>query len=168
METNIPRNLLPDLAELATEVGREQTFRAVVNHPLVGSGFDVRGSIQIPDVEGIRVLAAGLFPVDGSLPDADYALAKPSSGSSGTSAEPSAGTPDGSGVGGCAPAPRPKPTPTPKPTAGPTATPAESASPSTEPEPSGSPDASPSAEPSPTIEVPPPADEPQAEATPAP
>jgi LCP family protein required for cell wall assembly len=164
VETNIPRNLLPDLAELATEVGREQTFRAVVNHPLVVSGFDVRGSIQVPDVDGIRALAAALFPVDGSLPDAAYALAKPSSGSSGTSSGTSTGTPDGSGVGGCAPAPRPKPTATPKPTAAPTA----SASPSTEPEPSGSQEASPSAEPTPTIEVPPPADEPEAEDSPAP
>ncbi|HSO28396.1 MAG TPA: LCP family protein, partial [Candidatus Sulfomarinibacteraceae bacterium] len=48
VETNLPRGLLPDLAELAGEVGREQTYRAVVNHPLVKSGFDARGSIQIP------------------------------------------------------------------------------------------------------------------------
>ena len=103
VETNVPRDLLPDLADLATQVGREQTYRAVVTHPLVGSGFDVRGSIQIPDVPGIRALAAKLFPTDGSLPSADYGLPKPS----GTAAS-------GSGVGGCNPAPKPKPTPTPE------------------------------------------------------
>lgn len=164
VETNIPRDMLPDLAELATEVGREQTYRAVVNHPLVRSGFDVRGSIQVPDIEGIRTLAATLFPLDGLLPGAEYALAKPSSGAPGASS----GTPAGSGVGGCAPAPRPKPNPTPKPTPAPTPTPAESGSPTTEPEPSGSPDASPSAEPSPTTEVSLPPAAPAAEASPAP
>ena len=114
VETNVPRDLLPDLADLATQVGREQTYRAVVTHPLVGSGFDVRGSIQIPDVPGIRALAAKLFPTDGSLPSADYGVPAPS----GTAVS-------GSGVGGCNPAPKPKPTPTPKPK--PTATPSPSA-----------------------------------------
>lgn len=139
VETNVPRDLLPDLADLATQVGREQTYRAVVTHPLVSSGFDVRGSIQLPDVPGIRALAAKLFPIDGSLPSADYGLPKPS----GTTAS-------GSGVGGCNPAPKPKPTPTPKP------------KPSTTPEPtpaptsSATPEATPG-EPSPSIEIPPPA-----------
>ena len=67
--TNVPRELLPDLADLASQVGREQTYRAVVTHPLVGSGYDSRGSIQIPDLKAIRKLAAKLFPTDGSLPD---------------------------------------------------------------------------------------------------
>ena len=140
VETNIPRDLLPDLAELATEVGRERTFRAVVNHPLVSSGFDVRGSIQIPDVDAIRALSAKLFPVDGELPDADYGLPKPSSGAT-----------TGSGVAGCAAAPRPKPTPTPKPKPAPSPTEASSPTqdPSATPEPS-------KAEPSPSVEVPPP------------
>ena len=134
VETNVPRDLLPDLADLATQVGREQTYRAVVTHPLVGSGFDVRGSIQIPDVPAIRALAARLFPADGTLPSTDYALPKPSS----TAVA-------GSGVGGCKPAPTPKPTPTPTPTA----TPKASASSSATPEPTPG-------EPSPSIEVPPP------------
>jgi LCP family protein required for cell wall assembly len=139
VETNVPRDLLPDLADLATQVGREQTFRAVVTHPLVGSGYDVRGSIQIPDVAAIRALAAQLFPTDGSLPSADYGLAAPSTT-----------TVAGSGVGGCNPAPKPKPTATPKPqpsatpTTGPsasaTAGPSDSAPPAdASPEPSASP-----------------------------
>ncbi|MDO8484917.1 MAG: LCP family protein, partial [Candidatus Limnocylindrales bacterium] len=147
VETNIPRGLLPDLAELASEVGREQTYRAVVNHPLVSSGFDVRGSIQIPDVAAIRELAAELFPVDGELPAATYALLKTASGAVA-----------GSGVGGCSPAPRPKPTPTP------IATPSSAPSPSTEPSPSADASASvdPSlpVEPTPTLDVPPPIAEP--------
>jgi anionic cell wall polymer biosynthesis LytR-Cps2A-Psr (LCP) family protein len=131
--TNVPRGLLPDLADLASQVGREQTYRAVVAHPLVASGYDVRGSIQIPDVAGIRALAADLFPADGSLPSLAYALPKPST----TAAA-------GSGVAGCSPAPRPKPTPTPEPTT----TPTLGATPSVEPTPSESPGAS--ADPSPS------------------
>lgn len=128
--TNVPRALLPDLAELATQVGREQTYRAVVNHPLVTSGFDVRGSIQIPDVTAIRTLAALLFPTDGSPPSAAYALPKPSSGSA-----------SGSGVGGCLPAPSPSPG----------RSPAVEPSPAITPSPT--PDASASVEPSPSTET---------------
>ena len=137
VETNLPRDLLPDLADLATQVGREQTYRAVVTHPLVGSGFDVRGSIQIPDVPGIRALAAELFPTDGSLPSSDYGLPKPSSTAV-----------SGSGVGGCNPAPKPKPTPTPrpKPTASPKASSSATAAPTASSEPSAPASAEPSAE----------------------
>jgi LCP family protein required for cell wall assembly len=131
VETNIPRDMLPDLAEVASDVGREQTYRTVVNQPLVRSGFDVRGSIQIPDVEGIRELAAGLFPTDGTLPSTDFVLPKPSST-----------TVSGSGVGGCTPAPKPKPTPapqaTPEPTPEASATPAEPSAEPSEPAPSPS------------------------------
>jgi LCP family protein required for cell wall assembly len=159
VQTNVPRGLLPDLAELASEVGREQTYRSVVNHPLVSSGFDVRGSIQIPDVDEIRDLAAELFPIDGSLPSADYALVKPSAGASpdpaASSGPASSGPASGSGVSGCTVAPRPRatPTPTPKPTATPTAEP--SASPSALPGSSPTPEPSPTAtpEPTPTPEV---------------
>lgn len=140
VETNIPRDLLPDLAELAGEIGREQTYRAVVNQPLVHSGFDARGSIQIPDVAGIRALAAKLFPTDGTLPDATYGLGKPSTA-----------TVSGSGVGGCAAAPRPKPTPTPKPK------PTSSAATSATPDASATPGSS-QPGPSPSVEVPPPVD----------
>jgi LCP family protein required for cell wall assembly len=141
VETNLPRDLLPDLAELATEVGREQTYRAVVTHPLVASGFDVRGSIQVPDASAIRALAAKLFPTDGSLPSADYGLPKPSSTAV-----------SGSGVGGCSPAPKPKTTPTPTPTASttPTPSPGGSAGPSAEPSAAASADASPPPEATPT------------------
>lgn len=161
--TNLPRELLPDLAEVASEIGREQTYRAVVNHPLVRSGFDVRGSIQIPDVPAIRALAAAMFPVDGELPAAEFAVVKPGSGP-GPSASP--GPAVGSGVAGCAPAPRPSPAATPSPSASPSGEPSESPvepSPSAEPSPSGDP--SPSAEPSATP-APEPSPSPEPSATP--
>jgi LCP family protein required for cell wall assembly len=164
VQTNVPRGLLPDLAELAGEVGRAQTYRTVVNHPLVRSGFDVRGSIQIPDVDAIRELAAALFPIDGSLPAEAYALVRPTAGASpGTSPAPTAspGTPSGSGVSGCVAAPRPRATPTPSPTESPVASPDPSAEPSPSVEPTSSSEASPTPEPSvtpapsPTPDVPP-------------
>jgi hypothetical protein len=110
VQTNVPRKILPDLADAAAKVGRKQTYRAVISHPLVKPDFDVRGSIQVPDVKRIRALAARLFPEAGTLPDDAYALPA------------STGSVQGSGVGSCAPAPTPRPTPrptsrpTPKPT----------------------------------------------------
>ena len=35
--TNVPRKLLPDLADAATKIGRNGTYRAVITHPLVAS-----------------------------------------------------------------------------------------------------------------------------------
>ena len=146
--TNLPRELLPDLAELASEVGRERTYRAVVNHPLVRSGFDVRGSIQIPDVPTIRALGAALFPVDGGLPATEYAVVKLGSG---PAASP--GPAVGSGVAECRLAPRPSPAATASPSVSPSGEASESPGepiPSAEPSPSTDP--SPPAEPSPTPE----------------
>ncbi len=126
--TNVPRKLLPDLADAASNIGRDGTYRAVISHPLVGSGNDARGSIQIPDLKKIRALAADLFPTDGSLPKKTYAVPKGSTKAA-----------SGSGVSGCAPRPtaRPTPKPTPKPTKKPTPTPTASPSPSPETSPSG-------------------------------
>jgi LCP family protein required for cell wall assembly len=152
VQTNVPRDLLPDLAELAGAVGREQTYRTVVNHPLVRSGFDVRGSIQIPDVDAIRALAAALFPIDGTLPDEAYAIVRPSAGASpGASPSATTGTPAGSGVAGCTAAPRPRATPTPAPTPPPEpeASPATSIEPSPGADPSAEPSAAPSSAPTP-------------------
>ncbi len=50
--TNVPRELVPGLADVATRVGRTSTYRAVITHPLVRSGYDSRGSIQLPDIDG--------------------------------------------------------------------------------------------------------------------
>jgi len=118
--TNVPREILPDLADVMTRVDRTTTYRAVIKSPLVRSGFDARGSIQIPDIKKIRALAATLFPPTGSLPDPSFLAPPPATKGS------------GSGVGSCAPAATPKPTPAP-----PTPTPTPSGDPT--PDPSGSP-----------------------------
>lgn len=101
--TNVPRTLLPSMADTMAHVGRAQTYRTVLGHPLVKAGSDYRGSIQIPDVAAIRAVAAKLFPTPGTLPIAAYLVPPPSSGGG------------GSGVSNCAPTP----TPTPKPKATP-------------------------------------------------
>ena len=113
VETNVPRGSLPDLADAASQVGRGETYRAVIDHPLVRGRYDARGSIQVPDIPDIRALAAKLFTPSGTLPPAKYLAPEPS------------GKVSGSGVSACRPAatPRPTPKPTPKPTAKPTAKP---------------------------------------------
>lgn len=130
VETNIPRSIVPELADVATRVGRKQTYRAVITHPLVRPGSDARGSIQLPDLAKIRALAATLFPPAGELPGVRYQV-------------PAAtGKVSGSGVSNCADAPRPKPAP--KPTPKPTPKPSPSAPASVEPSSSASSAASPS------------------------
>lgn len=135
--TNVPRSMLPDLAVWAAEVDRPDTYRAVVSHPLVTSGFDARGSIQVPDLAAIRALAATLFPPAGELPDPATRVP-----------EPLPGKPTPAGVGGCAPAPAPSPSLSPLPT--PTALPSDSAVPSAGPSSEPGNSAPPSAEPGPT------------------
>ena len=119
VETNVPRSEIVPLAEVAQRVDRTRTYRAVVTHPLVRPGFDVRGSIQLPDVAGIRALAAELFPLPGTLPAA--ALLVP---------PPTASRASGSGVSACLPAATPRPAPTPTPKASPNPSPTPTGSPS--------------------------------------
>ena len=141
LQTNVAREQLPDLADAMARVDRSRTYRAVISTPLVHSRFDARGSIQVPDVAGIRALAAKLFPPSGTLPAAEFAV------------PPSATRGGGSGVGNClAPAPPPPappppapPPPAPAPTAEPTAAP--TAPPTPEP-----PTAEPTIPPAPTAE----------------
>jgi LCP family protein required for cell wall assembly len=121
--TNVPRKLLPDLADAAAKIGRDGTYRAVITHPLVGSGNDARGSIQIPDLKKIRALADDLFPTDGSLPVKRYAVPKGSTKAA-----------NGSGVRGCGTRTTPRPKPTPKPTKKPTAKPTATPTPTPTPE----------------------------------
>jgi len=143
VETNLPRNLVVPLAQVAERVDRSKTYRAVVTYPLVRPGFDVRGSIQLPDVAGIRALAAQLFPSPGTLPA--VALVAP---------QPAAPRASGSGVSSCLPAAIPKPAPTraasPSPSPSPSATSPDGSAPSpTEPTPGTEPSPSPSPIPSP-------------------
>jgi len=170
VRTNVPPSLLPEVAGYAGEIGRDRVYQAVVRYPLVRptSRPDPRGSIQIPDVEGIRALAAKLFPTPGVEPAVDREVASPgsagvdaqASGSSspGASAQvestPSTARPSG-------PAPRPPRVVCRAPVSKPT--PAPSPSPATTPAPSGSSEPSPSGEPSPSPPV-----EPGASPTPEP
>jgi hypothetical protein len=134
VETNIPRSMVVQLADAAQHVDRTKTYRAVITHPLVAPGFDVRGSIQIPDVAAIRALVAQLFPPTGTLPE--LALSAP---------PPASTTVAGSGVSSCLPAAMPKPTarPTPQPAETPGTSPSPSASSSDASSPSPEPSASP-------------------------
>ena len=134
--TNVPRKILPDLADPMTRIGRTDTYRTVIKAPLVSSGFDARGSIQKPNLSRIQKLAKAIFPQDGAKPDAKYQVAKAGPGGV-----------QGSGVSGCGPAATPKPKPTSKPTPKPTAKPTSAPTPTPPPEPTPTPTAA-SAEPS--------------------
>ena len=140
VETNIPRALVPELAEAATKIGRKQTYRAVIGSGLVHSALDGRGSVQLPDIAGIRRLAATLFPEPGTLPVARYQVPTSSGGTR------------GSGVSNCADAPRATPRPTPRPTTKltpkPSGTTAPTASPTSTPAPTPTPDPTPDPQPS--------------------
>jgi len=122
---------VPDLVEWAKDVSRGDTYRDVIDHPLVRGTLDRRGSVQIPNIKGIRALAARLFTEPGTLPAAKLKApaAKPGKATS-------------SGIGDCAPARTPRPTP--KPTKKPAATPKPTAPP-TDPPPTDPPPTDPPA-----------------------
>jgi LCP family protein required for cell wall assembly len=147
VSTNVPRKKLPDYADLATRIDRKGTYRAVIRHPLVRSGYDRRGSIQLPDVKAIRKLAAELFTEPGVTPDKEYRVGGGTATGRGST----------SGIGGCAPAATPKPTP--RPTPKPSTTPAPTDTPSTTPAPTATPAPTP-VPPTPTPTPAPPTDPP--------
>ena len=120
VQTNVPRKLVPDLVEWAKDVNRQDTYRDVIDHPLVRGTLDRRGSVQIPDIQGIRALAGRLFTEPGTLPAARFKAPAAKSGKATTS-----------GVGSCAPARTPRPTP--KPTKRPAATPGATTKPTEAP-----------------------------------
>jgi len=136
VETNIPRKLVPTLADAARKVGRARTYRTVILN--VKSSSDARGYVLVPDIRKIRIVAGRIFPAPGTLPDERYLVPDPlkRTGSS--------------GVGSCAPAatPRPKPTPRPTPTQTAGATPAPTPPPTEPPsEPPTEPPTEPPSEP---------------------
>ena len=137
MATNVPREILPDLADVMARVDRTHTYRDVIKSPLVRQGFDARGAIQIPSIAGIRKLAATLFPETGTLPLAEFAAPPPATSGS------------GSGTGSCGPAPTSAPPPTPVPSASPEPTPSSDPTPEP-PSPTPVETASPSPIPAPT------------------
>jgi LCP family protein required for cell wall assembly len=139
VETNVPRKILPDYAEVVTRIGRAETYRAVIGHPLVRSGFDRRGSIQIPNVKAIRALAAKLFTTPGELPPEEYQVPVGKTGRGSTS-----------GTGSCLPAATPKPTPKPTPSQEPSSSPSSEPSATPTPTPPPTPTSTPTPAPTPT------------------
>jgi LCP family protein required for cell wall assembly len=139
IQTNIKPSVIADYIDIAQAVGRSDTFRVVINHPLVRGTSDQRGSIQVPNLAAIRAMAARLFTPTGVRPTGFDTM--PSAGSGPTRAASSAST--------CGIAP-PKATPkaTPKPTAKPTNA-ATATTPPT-PEPTTPPTPQPTPEPTPT------------------
>ena len=119
-------------------------FRDVFDHPLVKSGYDAQGSIQIPDVKAIRRKAGRLFPPTGTRPaEARFdPLPEPGNGPLRNASKSSTcGLPPKSN-----PKPKPTPKPTPKPpkaTPKPTKTPKPTDPPTPEPPPSQGGDESP-------------------------
>ncbi|MBA2720614.1 MAG: LCP family protein [Chloroflexi bacterium] len=68
VKTDIPVALLPTLASIADEMGSGGITRTVIRSPLVRSGRNQYGSIQIPDLKAIRKAADGLFSDPGTPP----------------------------------------------------------------------------------------------------
>jgi LCP family protein required for cell wall assembly len=140
VQTNVPRSMVPDLVAWGQQVDRGSTYREVVSRPLVRGALELpgRGSIQIPNIAGIRALAERLFTEPGTVPAARYKAPAAKSGKATTK-----------GVGSCAPARTPRPTP--KPTKKPTPKPAATAKPTDKPpDPTAPPD--PTTPPDPTPE----------------
>ena len=93
VQTNVPREMLPSLADAMGKVDRTRTYRTVIEYPLVVGDMDPDlGSVQILDIKGIKALAARLFPASGTLPDAAFAVAPPAA-EPGASAAPGGATP---------------------------------------------------------------------------
>lgn len=138
ISTNIKPSFIADYIDIAASVGRKDVFRVVVKSPLVRSGYDQRGSIQIPQYEKITAMAARLFTPTGTRPEGFDTM--PSAGTGGTK---SASSSTNCGI-------RATPRPTPEVTPQPTPVPSDSASASPTAEPSPTPTPTPSPTPSPT------------------
>jgi LCP family protein required for cell wall assembly len=70
VRTDVPIERLPELAALGEEIPTKAVTRVVIGHPLVKPGPKGHryGSVQIPDVDAIRAMAARLFPPVGETP----------------------------------------------------------------------------------------------------
>ena len=77
IQTNIPPARIRDLAPLAAQIRPSDIYKTVINHPFVRAGFDVRGSIQLPDLPAIRALGASLFTPVGTRPLVTYVTPSP-------------------------------------------------------------------------------------------
>ncbi len=140
-----PRRSSGSWRPLASDIGSNDIYKIVVTHPLVRAGFDVRGSIQLPDFKKIAALGAAMFTPVGTRPTDKYVSKAPTTTAKGPAqAAPRCYTPTKPKP---APKPTPKPTkkPTPKPSVKPSATPEPSAEPTPNPRPDRSAGSGPSA-----------------------
>jgi LCP family protein required for cell wall assembly len=130
VQTNVPPAVVRQLAPLAGDITAPDIYKTVVTHPLVRAGFDVRGSIQLPDFKKIAALGAAMFTPVGTRPTDKYASKSPTTAAKGPAqAAPRCYTPT---------KPKSTPKPTPKPTKKPTPKPSATPEPSVvEPSPSG-------------------------------
>ena len=72
VRTDVPAELLPELAAMAEEIGGDRTTRAVLTSPMVKSGGKNHpyGSVVIPVPSRIAEMVAAIFPPPGSPPAA--------------------------------------------------------------------------------------------------
>jgi hypothetical protein len=142
--TSVEPGVLAQYVGPATGISRDHVFRQVIQWPLVhGTSGDPRGSIQIPDLEGIHDLGVAAFPPAGTLPVGLETIPEDPGGTAKTTlpkatctvpATPTpTRTPVPSPTNGPAPTATPEPSPTDKPggppTPEPTIAPTDSAPP---------------------------------------
>jgi LCP family protein required for cell wall assembly len=87
--TDLPIDMLPSLAAVVDAMGTSGVTRTVISSPLVHSGRNQYGSVQIPDVRRIHAVAKGLFTTPG-VPPTPWPTPKPSAGSRSASPRPGA------------------------------------------------------------------------------
>ncbi len=70
VRTDLPSARLPELAAIADETGRDSIVRAVLRPPLITAGVNdpQYGTVQVPNLEEIRTMAAALFSEPGTPP----------------------------------------------------------------------------------------------------
>ena len=70
VRTDVPPELLPELAAFAQEIGGDRTTRAVMTSPMVKSGGRNHpyGSVVIPVPSRIAEMVAAIFPAPGTEP----------------------------------------------------------------------------------------------------
>ena len=69
VETDLPRDQLPTLAAIASEIGPKAIYQLVVKFPMVHPGtVSPYGSVQIPDLAKIKAAADQLFTAPGVKP----------------------------------------------------------------------------------------------------
>ena len=149
VKTNVKPSLIADYIGLATEIDRNDVYRAVITYPLIRSGSDVRGSILLPDRNAIRRFADRIFTDPGKRPKGFDTLPAESGGPKKQVSSSSSCGVQATPRPTAKPTPRPTKKPTPKPTAGATATPAPTPEITPEPTPATTPEPTPTPAPTP-------------------